>query len=222
MAHVRRFFSHSPDYGPTNVGTRARRVRRRASRLPEKRFYQGAREGVLREKSVFFRKCDFFVFSLQKYRPPQKITRAENPGKSGKIRGGICVLQIGASPAVSRENFPKCEPDRVGCMRTEQKPPDLGKLSAAERFGEPRPQFSAALSSLGSFWVVPAMRAVRVRSPWEALRSPWEAWFGPSCHVLRSEIAFGRLSTGRCKALPLSSRVVIAPFSYYRRDLVDF
>ena len=149
VAHVRRFFSHSPDYGPTNVGTRARRVRRRASRLPEKRFYQEAREGVLREKSVFFRKCDFFVFSLQKYMPPQKITRAENPGKSGKIRGGICVLQIGASPAVSRENFPKCEPDRVGSMRTEQKPPDLGKPSAAKRFGEPRPQFPAALSSLG-------------------------------------------------------------------------
>ena len=34
-------------------------------------------------------------------------------------------------------------------MRTEQKPPDLGKRSAAERFGEPRPQFPAALSSLG-------------------------------------------------------------------------
>ena len=118
--------------------------------FPQKPVLLGGYDGRFERKMNFLRKRGFFGHRTSAYIPaPNKIARAENPGKSGKIRGGICVLQIGASPAVSRENFPKCEPDRVGSMRTEQKPPDLGKPSAAKRFGEPRPQFPAALSSLG-------------------------------------------------------------------------
>ena len=84
--------------------------------FPQKPVLLGGYDGRFERKMNFLRKRGFFGHRTSAYIPaPNKIARAENPGKSGKIRGGICVLQIGASPAVSRENFPKCEPDRVGC-----------------------------------------------------------------------------------------------------------
>ena len=83
--------------------------------FPQKPVLLGGYDGRFERKMNFLRKRGFFGHRTSAYIPaPNKIARAENPGKSGKIRGGICVLQIGASPAVSRENFPKCEPDRVG------------------------------------------------------------------------------------------------------------